>query len=189
MKRTAKVLAAVLACSMIAGSASTAFAAEVTSSKDTLVIAVEGTISHLDAREGVVNQSQNVYSIVGESLLKEVKNEAGLPVMTTENSITESYEVDDANSAIIFHLKQGVPMQDGTELNADDVVCSVQFAAGGSYYADIKAEEVKAVDDYTVSVGVKQVGMPVINKVAGIPIFSKEAYEEVNNEGLFFTED
>lgn len=160
-----------------------------TSSKDTITIAVEGTIANLDAKEGVVNQSQNVYSIVGESLLKEVNNDQGLPTMTTDGSITESYEVDEENSGIIYHLKQGVAMQDGTELNADDVVTSVMHMQDGTYYADIDYDDVHAVDDYTVFIGVSAIGQPVINKVSTIPIFSKEAYEKVNNDGLFFTAD
>ena len=43
-----------------------------TSSRDRIVIGVGGTISNLSAKEGVVEQSMNVYSIAGESLLKEV---------------------------------------------------------------------------------------------------------------------
>ncbi|MCI9658572.1 MAG: ABC transporter substrate-binding protein [Lachnospiraceae bacterium] len=159
-----------------------------TSSKDRIVIGVGGTISNLSAKEGVVEQSMNVYSIAGESLLKEVNDENGLPVMTTERSITESYEVDEEKSGIIFHLRDGVAMQDGTTLNADDVVCSVMYMKDGTYYADVDYDNVYAIDESTVFIGVGQVGQPVINKVATIPIFSKEAYEQVNNEGIFFTE-
>ena len=159
-----------------------------TSSRDRIVIGVGGTISNLSAKEGVVEQSMNVYSIAGESLLKEVNDENGLPVMTTERSITESYEVDEEKSGIIFHLRDGVAMQDGTTLNADDVVCSVMYMKDGTYYADVDYDNVYAIDESTVFIGVGQVGQPVINKVATIPIFSKEAYEQVNNEGIFFTE-
>lgn len=188
-KRNRVAMSMLLVGAMAGSMAAGVSAEELKSSRDTLTIAVEGTIAHLDAIEGVVNQSQNVYSVVGESLLKEVKNEEGLPVMTTEGSITESYEVDEENSGILYHLKQGVMMHDGTELNAEDVVTSVKHMESGTYYADVNYDNVYAVDDYTAFVGLTQVGMPVINKVSTIPIFSKEAYEEVNNDGLFFTED
>lgn len=162
--------------------------AAVSSSRDTIKIGVGGTIANLDGKEGVVEQSMSVYSIAGESLLRMVSDEDGLPVMTTEKSITESYELDEANSAIIYHLRQGVQMQDGTELNADDVVASVMHMEDGTYYADIDYTKVEAVDDYTVSVGVNQLGQPVVNKVSTIPIWSKEAYDAAGNEGVFFTE-
>lgn len=189
MNRTAKKLvAAALSCSMAAGMFSVVQAEELTSSRDRIIIGVGGTIANLSAKEGVVEQSLNVYSIAGESLLKQVNDENGLPIMTLENSITESYDVDTENSGVIFHLKEGVAMHDGTELNADDVVCSVMYMEDGTYYADVDYENVYAVDDYSVFIGVKELGQPVINKVATIPIFSKEAYEETDNEGIFFTE-
>lgn len=157
------------------------------SSKEDITIALGGPVATLSAQEGVVEQAQMVYSLIGESLLKEVSDESGLPVMTTKGSITDSYDIDDDNQAIIYHLKHGVRMQDGTELNADDVITSVMHMEAGTYYADIDYTRVKKVDDYTVSVGVKVLGQPVINKVSTIPVFSKEAYEEVDNDGVFFT--
>ena len=200
-KNIQKVLALTLACAMLAGcgggaakgdeaSASTenGESGAATSSRDTLTIGVGGTIANLDAKEGVVEQSMSVYSIAGEALLKMVSGDDGLPIMTTENSITESYDLDEENSAIIYHLRQGVQMQDGTELNADDVIASVMHMQDGTYYADVDYDNVTAVDDYTVSVGVKTLGQPVINKVSTIPIWSKEAYDKVGNEGVFFTE-
>lgn len=160
----------------------------VSSSRDILTIGLGGTISNFDAKEGIVEQSMSVYSIAGEALLRMVSDEDGLPVMTTEKSITESYELDTENSAIIYHLRQGVQMQDGTELNADDVVASVMHMEDGTYYGDIDYTKVEAIDDYTVSVGVKQLGQPVVNKVSTIPVWSKEAYDAAGNEGVFFTE-
>ena len=200
-KNIQKVLALTLACAMLAGcgggaakggeapaSTENGESGVATSSRDTLTIGVGGTIANLDAKEGVVEQSMSVYSIAGEALLKMVSGDDGLPIMTTENSITESYELDEENSAIIYHLRQGVQMQDGTELNADDVIASVMHMQDGTYYADVDYDNVTAVDDYTVSVGVKTLGQPVINKVSTIPIWSKEAYDKVGNEGVFFTE-
>lgn len=200
-KNIQKVLALTLACAMLAGcgggaakgdeapaSTENGESGAATSSRDTLTIGVGGTIANLDAKEGVVEQSMSVYSIAGEALLKMVSGDDGLPIMTTENSITESYDLDEENSAIIYHLRQGVQMQDGTELNADDVIASVMHMQDGTYYADVDYDNVTAVDDYTVSIGVKTLGQPVINKVSTIPIWSKEAYDEVGNEGVFFTE-
>lgn len=189
-----KALAVVLACVMLAGCGTGGDTGESSSSsnsgssRDTIIIGLGGTISNLDAKEGVVEQSMSVYSIAGESLLKMVSGEDGLPVMTTENSITDSYELDEENSGIIYHLKEGVPMQDGTELNADDVVASVMHMQDGTYYADVNYGNVYAVDEYTVFVGVQELGQPAINKVSTIPIWSKEAYDEIGNEGVFFTE-
>ena len=75
------------------------------------------------------------------------------PDFAPERVLCESEETEDGVTWF-FHIKRGVVFHDGTELTANDVVDTVNSAAGGSKYSTrySKVLAINAADDYTVSV-------------------------------------
>lgn len=88
--------------------------------------------------------------------------------------LAESYEFVDDNTAIIFHLREGVTWHDGEPFDADDVIFTTHLVADGSYTTsrrlflqnvagcnDSGVEEsedsaaVEKIDDYTVKYTLK----------------------------------
>lgn len=95
-----------------------------TTAKDVLTIGMGNSITTLDFMNGgMTDSAYQLLSMIGTTLLKQVdENHDGIAELVTDGSITESYEWDEDNLGITFHLREGINMHDGTELNADDVV-------------------------------------------------------------------
>lgn len=68
--------------------------------------------------------------------------------------VAESWDVSDDNLTYTFHLREGVKFHDGSELQASDVVFSMnrllEVGQGMAYLFADYVESVEALDDYTV---------------------------------------
>lgn len=161
-----------------------------TTAKDTLTIGMGNSITTLDFMNGgMTDSAYQLLSMIGATLLKQVdENNDGIAELVTEGSITESYEWDEDNLGITFHLREGIKMHDQTELHADDVIFCLEKYQTSKEYASVDFENTKAVDDYTVYFKLRSSGTVLLNRIATRPIYSKEACESSSSEGVFFTE-
>lgn len=102
-----------------------------------------------------------------------------------EMDLAESYEYNEDNTELTFHLRKGVKFHNGTELKASDVVFSYEhFAAENNTGPFTGVTGVRADDDYTV---VFELDFPysatVPNEVQMFCIISEAYYNEVGPEG------
>ena len=92
-----------------------------------------------------------------------------------------------------FKLREGVKFHDGTEFNADDVICSVTRApdvpnSPSSFASFLKGKTFEKIDDYTIHV-TTEVPYPLMgNDLSSVPIVSDsvgcEAASEDYNSGV-----
>ncbi len=108
--------------------------------------------------------------------------------------LAESWDVSEDGKTYTFHFRKGVKFWDGTEMTAEDVVFSYEHAVAedvASYIAWMheSVETVKATDDYTVEVQLKQADSTWIYGVAtsGGGVFSKKYYESLDDPSSFGT--
>jgi peptide/nickel transport system substrate-binding protein len=67
-------------------------------------------------------------------------------------SLAESWEGNDDASVWTFKLRQGVTFNDGSPMEAADVVATMDRLAGSNLKASIAAGSTKAIDDFTVEI-------------------------------------
>ena len=108
--------------------------------------------------------------------------------------LAEKWDVSEDGKTYTFHFRKGVKFWDGTEMKADDVVFSYEHAVDkdvASYIAWMhdSVDSVKAVDDYTVEVKLKQADSTWLYAVAtsGGGVFSKKYYESLKDPKTFGT--
>ncbi|HEX5018410.1 MAG TPA: ABC transporter substrate-binding protein [Actinomycetes bacterium] len=103
--------------------------------------------------------------------------------------LAESWEASDDNLTWTYHLVDNATFTDGEPLTADDVVYtfkrviageSIEKTNYGSYVRNI--ETVKATDDYTVVMTVKE-PTPVMNNLQ-IPILPEHIWSEIDSNEL-----
>lgn len=110
--------------------------------------------------------------------------------MEVQPMLAESFEIDEENNTVTFHLRQGVLFHNGEEMKADDVVASMEkwaaeSAQAKSFLAGVTFEE---VDDYTVVAHLEKTGsldMYIFADVTQIAaIMPKEVVENIGEDGL-----
>ncbi|MDF2676080.1 MAG: glutathione transporter substrate-binding protein [Bacillota bacterium] len=101
--------------------------------------------------------------------------------------LAESYE--QSNTEITFHLRKGVKFHNGVEMKAKDVVFSLQevmlHSTGGlaTFFDSVDASNIKAVDDYTVKVPLKQVDTTILsNIVNNFFVLPSDAYHQMGDD-------
>lgn len=101
--------------------------------------------------------------------------------------LAESWEVSEDKLSITFHLNEGITFNDGTPLNADAVVFSMDLFQNPELYAGKSIRtmtEWEAVDEYTVVTRYSQPDATVLYNLsgAGTSIVSPTAYTEMGAE-------
>ncbi|MEM8730569.1 MAG: ABC transporter substrate-binding protein, partial [Pseudomonadota bacterium] len=109
----------------------------------------------------------------------------GLTTLDTSGAIipqlAESWEVSEDNLTYTFTLKEGVTFQDGSPVEASDVVYSIQrlleLNEGPSYLFTglIDPAAVEAVDPTTVKIGLTKVFAPFITTTPLLLVLNEEA--------------
>ena len=104
-------------------------------------------------------------------------------------ALAESFEYLD-DTTIEFTLRQGVKFHDGTELDADDVVYTLNKVADPDYgvvyqIAVSWIDKAEKVDQYKVRLHMKRPYPVALEWLGGfLPIYPKDYYEEVGKEGM-----
>jgi peptide/nickel transport system substrate-binding protein len=141
-----------------------------------------------------------IASQIYSSLVRSYVNEEG--VIEAIPDLAESWEYEDDNKVIIFHLREGVTFHDGNaifpegegrEVVAEDVVYSLELALNteGSVAAmpDLVSSfvSVEAVDDHTVKLTLSQPNATIFyggRGLAGTVIYPHEAIEQFGVDGF-----
>ncbi len=92
--------------------------------------------------------------------------------------VAESWEVSEDGKTWTFHIRKGIKFHDGTELNAEDVVFSIErmitIGEGFAYLFQPYIDTVKATDDYTVVITLKQPFGPFLSALTRLYILNKD---------------
>ncbi len=98
--------------------------------------------------------------------------------------LAESWEISADNQTYTFKLKQGATFQDGSPVEAKDVVYSMQrllaLNEGPAYLFSnlVKPDNVKAVDDHTVEIRIDRVYAPFISVTPLILVVNSDVVAE-----------
>lgn len=153
------------------------------SAKSDLVIAMKGDIKQI----GYAQNGRMIASLVAPTLFNCVTTDDGSYEYVIENSIVESYEWSEDHTAITLTLKEGVPMHDGTTLDAEDVVYSIQhtdeFGSVAGY--NIVFEDVAALEPNVVYIPFQSANIGNWKDVGERMIYSKEAAEASGDFAVF----
>lgn len=187
-----KVLAVVLAASMVAGisgcskkesSETKAESTGTSAVKDSLIVGLSVDPQNLDPND---NNSQNIHRVktqIYETLVFRDANGKITP------GLAESWEMPD-DKTIIFHLRKGVKFHNGEELKASDVLYTMKrcasMGAASAAVAYVDPDQCEAVDDYTFKLVNTEPYVPQLSFLEWplTAIVNEKAVEE--SEGDFF---
>lgn len=159
---------------------------EATSSKDTLTIAMPTDPGTIDMHYSIAYDYVAPF-VINHLLIQEYdSNNMVLPAVG-EESLASEYSFDDDDMGITFTLREGVKFSNGYELTAEDVAFSIGLCSDQSYYTMVDFDNIKA-DGNTVHVPLLAKDANALYNIgATIPIYSKQYYEELNDEAEFFS--
>ncbi|MCR4264754.1 ABC transporter substrate-binding protein [Nitratireductor sp. ZSWI3] len=116
----------------------------------------------------------------------------GLTTVSSEGEVipqlAESWEISDDNRTYTFKLKQGATFQDGSPVEAKDVVYTMQrllaLNEGPAYlFSDlVQPDNVKAIDDHTVEILIDRVYAPFISVTPLILVVNSDVVSEQDGE-------
>lgn len=154
------------------------------SSKSTAIIAMMGDFG------GGIGNNQNgrmIASLVAPSIFRYVLTDSGSYKYVADDTIVESYAWSKDETHLTLNLRTDVQMQDGTTLNAEDVQCSLQrYAENNSTSSmNIIFEDIAVVSEYVVDIPFSKAVISNWDDVGARMVFSKEAYEKVNDYTVF----
>lgn len=131
---------------------------------DTITVATSGDAISLDPTGSNDNQSSNVMIQIYEGLVT-----INPETQEVENLLAEKIDHPDELS-YVFTLKKGVKFHNGEELKASDVVFSLKRAIAAPHvqhlFNMIDSDSVKAKDDYTVEMKLKEPYAGVLTALA-----------------------
>lgn len=179
-KRIALAMALVLALSMLTGCGSGEESGRAEESKMILGIECAEAVS-LDIANGQYSLNFVIRRCLYEPLVH-------VDPITGEEEmrLADSYTVSDDNTVYTFKLKPDVKMHDGSVLNADDVVYSLNMTKESEDVGKNLAamESAKALDDQTVEVTLAQPYAAFMKNLSMVFILSADAYEEKGADGF-----
>lgn len=206
MKKTKKVLSAIIAGAMALSMSATAFAAEMEdniaieatnkdgkSADNDLVIAIEGSVSSLDPDNipdtNAISATRGMY----EMLVRFDENQEIV------SGLADTWEVSEDSLIYTFHLREGIKFHDGTDFNAQAVVANYDrvvdvennlrtrrtFVTTKNEEEFYRCASVEAADDYTVVFTLAEPYSTFINKLTQFCIISPAAIEEYGNDIMY----
>lgn len=181
-----KFFALVLTLTLLVGVlaiSTTGVVAESTKSADNdLVVALQADATNLDPHVSGNGISNLITGMMYEPLLYFDEN------VKLQPKLAESWEMSDDGLSYTFHLRKGVKFTDGEDFNASAVTALYDRAMADDslrLHARVaKWEKVDVVDDYTVTIVLKEPDNTFLNKLAQVVVVSPKAIKELGKEGL-----
>jgi peptide/nickel transport system substrate-binding protein len=127
---------------------------------NTLVMIIEFSPANLDPRVGTDGQSERIYSLIFDSLVRKDDH------FKIQPWLAERWEIPDPQT-YIFHLHHGVRFHDGRPLTAKDVKWTLDSIRDGTVTTPKSGafnlvDKVEAPDDFTVVVHLKEPYAPLL---------------------------
>jgi len=152
--------------------------------RDILNIAITAQPPLLDAHQTVSNAAAGISNHIFETLLTLDKDYLPVPQLAT------SYDVSEDSLVYTFYLREGIKFHNGKELTSEDVVVSMNrwLIASSRAAALLSGAIFEAIDDYTLTLTVREATSDIINLIASPAQFPavmpKEVVENIPAEGL-----
>ncbi|MCD8329241.1 MAG: ABC transporter substrate-binding protein [Lachnospiraceae bacterium] len=159
---------------------------EITSSKDTLVFAINSDPGTMDPYSGSMGPQLTLTCQSIEALTTYDDNGELIPWLA------ESWEYDDDAMGCTFYLRQDVTFSNGDAFNADAVIYTLQTSYEKSssmkgYLANVDVANVEKIDDYTVYIPTTTAFGTLANTMANLFIVDPAVYEEESAAGEAIT--
>lgn len=179
-KALALILALVLSLSMLTACSSDK-GGGTKETKDSLVFGVESSLGSFDVAVGQYSLDFIVRRCLYDPLVH-VDPVTGEEFMR----LAERYEKSDDGMTYTFYLRSDVKMHDGSTLDADDVVYSLNMTkASPDVSKNLNAmEEARALDEHTVEVTLNTPYAAFMKGISMTFILSADAYETLGSEGF-----
>lgn len=106
--------------------------------------------------------------------------------------LAKEWKVSDDNKTWTFYLNENAKFTDGKELTSEDVKFSFDYIKEHPYqWVSVSpVKEVRAIDNHTVEIELKDIYAPFITDIAGnVPIMPKHIWENITEPEKFNTED
>lgn len=148
--------------------------------KDILTVVAATDATSLDPAGATDMHSANVYNEIFETLLDIDENNKIIP------KLAEYTQIDDVTYE--FKIKKGVKFHNGEELKANDVVFTIKRGIEtpvlSSEYGIIDPDSVKALDDYTVTLKLKEPSAAFLATMTSITSFivNEKAVKEAGDK-------
>ncbi|MCD8077039.1 MAG: ABC transporter substrate-binding protein [Lachnospiraceae bacterium] len=150
---------------------------DITSSKDTLIYAIDSDPGTMDPYSGPMGPQLGLACQSLEALTIYDENGELIPWLA------ESWEYDDDAMGCTFYLRQDVTFSNGDAFNADAVVYTMQNACSKSssmqgYLANVDVDNIEKIDDYTVYVPTTVAFGTLAYTMANVFVVDPAVYEE-----------
>lgn len=93
-----------------------------------------------------------------------------------EPMLATDWEVAEDNSAITFHLREGVMFHDGSDFNAEVAKWNIDLYIEEGIYPDIASVDI--IDEHTISVKVQRFTNIILDSVSGTQMISKVSFDQ-----------
>ena len=154
--------------------------------KDTLVIRLDQDPGMLDNVGGTLSRAEKICGFTSNSMLNNDFDADGKKVLVVDPrySLLENYTIADDSSSIELNIRKGVKFHNGEELKANDIVFSICRYEGVSRMSFIDFSDVKAVDDYTVHVGLLEPNASAMSSIGTyMDVYNEKAFKSASSEG------
>ncbi len=154
--------------------------------KDTLLWGVNAEASSLDPSTSKDTVTHMMMYQIYDSLVKEDPSDYTKLIP----GLAESWEFNEDNTEVTFHIREGVKFHNGDIMTADDVQFSLQRSLESSYSSAISEaiDHFEKVDDKTVKCVLKYPYSPILDVMTNMTygIVSKRAVEEAEANDIDF---
>lgn len=151
----------------------------------TLNVAITGEPPTLDAHHSTAFITQSIGWHIFEGLFTLDSEYNAVPMLA------ESYEFDEGRNTYIIKIRANVPFHDGTILDADDVIASLERWGRKSNYGRMMFEnvvELRKTDDLTIEIELKEAS-PIVPMMLAFPnqqaaIYPQSIVEEAGDNEI-----
>ncbi|MCD8010768.1 MAG: ABC transporter substrate-binding protein [Lachnospiraceae bacterium] len=148
----------------------------VTTTKDTITIALAEDPGKLDVDTLTGNPYLGLFDMVGECLMQLSSDGEYEP------ALMESWELDEDGMGVTAYLRQGVLFHNGNEMTAEIVQKDILYVSTTGTYSStfsyIDAENIEVIDTYTLHIPFNEVSGGWMTGMVGWYVFDYDAYEE-----------
>ena len=163
--------------------------AEVTSSKDTLVMRMDADPGTLDNLTTAIMNGTQILSIVNCQLMRGSYDENMGTIYEMDNrySIAKGYELAEDNSKVTWTIRGDAKWHDGNPVTVEDILFSIGRYQENSRYDFIDYTKLEKIDDTHFSVGFTKKDANAIINIGSMTLVEKSVFESIGTESYLTT--